>query len=154
DRITGLDAGADDYLPKPDALGEQLARIRALLRRPAEVLPATLVAGDLTVDSRSPALARGGRPRPRAARPYAVRDYPAPHAGRAGSPAEIPSHVWEENDEPMANVPDVYLGGLRRKVGGGAAPPLLHTRLRAGIILAAPTEGGAAPTATALEGGS
>jgi two-component system, OmpR family, response regulator len=149
DRITGLDAGADDYLTKPFAFGELLARIRALLRRRGEVLPATLTVGDLTVDTRSHAVARGGRPVPLTAREYAFLEYLAHHAGRVVSRAEITAHVWDENHDPMSNVLDVYLSRLRRKVDDGEAAPLLHTRRGEGIVLAALGGTGAAATPVA-----
>jgi two-component system copper resistance phosphate regulon response regulator CusR len=137
DRIVGLDAGADDYLTKPFAFGELLARIRALLRRRGEVIPSILTVGDLTVDTRSHAVARGGRAISLTAREYTFLEYLARHAGRVVSRAEITAHVWDENHDPMSNVLDVYLSRLRRRVDGGEAVPLVHTRRGAGILLAA-----------------
>jgi DNA-binding response OmpR family regulator len=137
DRIAGLDAGADDYLTKPFAFGELLARIRALLRRRGEVLPSTLAVGDLTVDTRGHVVMRDGRPIVLTAREYTFLEYLARNAGRVVSRAELTAHVWDENHDPMSNVLDVYLSRLRRKVDGDDAPPLLHTRRGAGIVLAA-----------------
>jgi len=138
DRIVGLDAGADDYLTKPFAFGELLARLRALLRRRGDVLPTTLVVGDLTVDTRGQTVMRGGRAIPLTAREYTIVEYLARHAGRVVSRAELMAHVWDENHDPMSNVLEVYLSRLRRKLDGDAAEPLLHTRRGAGVVLAVP----------------
>jgi DNA-binding response OmpR family regulator len=140
DRIAGLDAGADDYLTKPFAFGELLARIRALLRRRRETLPATIVVDDLTVDTRSHRVTRHGRPIALTAREYSILEYLARHAGRVVSRAEITAHVWDENHDPMSNVLEVYLSRLRRKVDAGAPVPLLHTLRGAGILLGAPSD--------------
>jgi len=139
DRIIGLDAGADDYLTKPFAFGELLARLRALLRRRGEVLPTTLVVGDLTVDTHGHMVTRNGRAIPLTAREYTIVEYLARHAGRVVSRAEVIAHVWDENHDPMSNVLEVYLSRLRRKLDGDDATPLLHTRRGAGVMLAAAT---------------
>lgn len=140
DRITGLDAGADDYLTKPFAFGELLARIRALLRRRGEMLPTTLAVGDLTVDTRTHIVSRRGRAIPLTAREFTIVEYLARHAGRVVSRTELIAHVWDENHDPMSNVLEVYLSRLRRKLDGEEEVPLLHTRRGAGVVLAAPTE--------------
>ncbi|HEU5183100.1 MAG TPA: response regulator transcription factor, partial [Gemmatimonadaceae bacterium] len=127
DRIAGLDAGADDYLTKPFAFGELLARIRALLRRRGEVIPSTIVVGDLIVDTRRHVVTRGGRAIPLTAREYVFLNYLARNAGRVVSRAELTAHVWDENHDPMSNVLDVYLSRLRRKIDGDEAATLLHT---------------------------
>jgi len=140
DRITGLDTGADDYLTKPFAFDELLARIRALLRRRGEVLPTTLVVGDLAIDTRSHQVTRRGRTISLTAREYVFLEYLARSPGRVVSRAELTGHVWDENHDPTSNVLDVYLSRIRRKVDGDEAVPLLHTRRGAGIVLAAPTD--------------
>lgn len=135
DKIAGLDAGADDYLTKPFAFGELLARIRALTRRRGEVLPATLVVGDLEVDTRRQAARRAGREIQLTAKEYAFVEHLARNAGRVVSRSELVAHVWDENHEPMANVIDVYVSRLRRKIDAGESVALLHTRRGAGIML-------------------
>jgi two-component system copper resistance phosphate regulon response regulator CusR len=140
DKITGLDAGADDYLTKPFAFGELLARVRALTRRREAMVPATLLVGDLEVDTRRQTARRGSREIPLTAKEYAFVEHLARNAGRIVSRAELVAHVWDENHEPMANVLDVYVSRLRRKIDGGEAVALLHIRRGAGIMLA---DGGA-----------
>lgn len=136
DTVAGLDAGADDYLTKPFAFGELLARLRALLRRRGEVLPPVLAVADLTIDTRRQAVHRAGRPIELTAREYVFLAYLARHAGRVVSRAELSAHVWDDNHDPNANLLDVYVSRIRRKVDGGAARPLLHTRRGAGVLLA------------------
>lgn len=136
DKITGLDAGADDYLTKPFAFGELLARIRALTRRREAMVPATILVGDLEVDTRRQSARRGTRQIPLTAKEYAFIEHLARNAGRIVSRTELVAHVWDENHEPMANVIDVYVSRLRRKIDGGEPVPLLHIRRGAGIMLA------------------
>ena len=136
DRVAGLDAGADDYLVKPFSVRELLARVRALLRRMPELLPATLAVGDLVLDTRTHTAARAGRPVPLTAKEYAMLEYLARHAGRVVGRAELTEHVWDENHDPFSNVIEVYVNRLRKKVDGGHAVPLIQTRRGAGYLLA------------------
>ena len=136
ERIRGLDAGADDYLTKPFAFEELLARLRALLRRRGEVLPPVLVVADLEVDVRRQTARRGARVLELTAREFAFLSYLARHAGRVVSRGELAAHVWDDNHDPNANVLDVYVSRIRRKVDGGESRPLLHTRRGAGVLLA------------------
>ncbi|MBK6489213.1 MAG: response regulator transcription factor [Gemmatimonadetes bacterium] len=136
DRIAGLDSGGDDYLTKPFDFGELLARLRALIRRRAEVTPDTLSIGDLVVDSRRQTVARGARAIVVTAKEYAVLEYLARHAGRVVSRAEITDHVWDDNHDPMSNSLEVFISRLRRKIDGEGGTPLLHTRRRSGYLLA------------------
>jgi two-component system copper resistance phosphate regulon response regulator CusR len=147
DRIAGLDAGADDYLTKPFAFGELLARLRALLRRRGDVLPATLVVGDLEVDTQLQTVRRRDREIRTTAKEFAFLQHLARHAGQVVSRAEITAHVWDDNHDPNANLLDVYVSRLRRKIDGGETRRLIHIRRGAGVMLAdlsAPMPGDAA----------
>ena len=137
DRIAGLDAGADDYLVKPFAFDELLARLRALLRRAPALLPAVIAVGDLTVDTRAQAVARGGVPVRLTAKEFALLEYLARNAGRVVGRGDIIAHVWDDNHDPFTNAVEVYVNRLRRKLEGEGRAPLLHTRRGAGYVLAA-----------------
>jgi two-component system copper resistance phosphate regulon response regulator CusR len=137
DRIEGLDAGADDYLTKPFAFGELLARLRALLRRGADVRPETVVVADLTVDTRAHRVTRAGRTVHLTAKEYALLEYLARNAGRVVGRHEIAEHVWDERYDPFTNLIEVYIGRLRRKVDGPSDVPLIRTRRGTGYVLAA-----------------
>jgi two-component system, OmpR family, response regulator len=130
DRIAGLDAGADDYLPKPFDFGELLARLRALLRRAPEERPALLAAGDLVVDPAAHTVTRAGVRVELTAREFAVLEYLARHAGEAVTRAQLLEHVWDANFEGSTNVVDVYVGYLRRKLG-----PSIRTIRGVGFVL-------------------
>jgi two-component system, OmpR family, response regulator len=140
DRVAGLDAGADDYLVKPFALQELLARLRALLRRMPELLPTTIEVGDLVLDTRGQTAARAGHAIPLTTKEYAMLEYLARHAGAVVGRAELSGHVWDDNHDPFSNAIEVYINRLRKKVDEGHATPLIHTRRGAGYML-----GGAAP---------
>jgi two-component system OmpR family response regulator len=117
DRIRGLDAGADDYLPKPFDFGELLARLRALLRRGPASRPPLLRVGDLLVDPATHAVICGGRRVELTAREFALLEYLARHPGEVVSRTRLLEHVWDENFAGSTNVVDVYVGYLRRKLG-------------------------------------
>lgn len=134
DRIAGLDAGADDYLAKPFAFGELLARVRALLRRGAVAVPDTIAIGDLRIDTAARRVDRGARRIELTTKEYALLEYFARNAGRVIGRAEISEHVWDEHFDPVSNLIEVYVQRLRRKLG---APPLLETRRGAGYVLIA-----------------
>jgi two-component system OmpR family response regulator len=127
DRIAGLDAGADDYLAKPFAFGELLARLRALTRRVPAERPARLEVGDLVVDPASHAVTRDGRDVPLTAREFAVLEFLARHPGQVVSRTTLLDHVWDENFMGSTNVVDQYVGALRRKLEQPFGRPLLHT---------------------------
>lgn len=141
DRIAGLDAGADDYLVKPFAFSELLARLRALLRRRGDVMPAIIAVGELEVDTHRQVVRRGARTIPLTTKEYAFLEYLARNAGRVVSRAEISAHVWDDNHDPMSNLIEVYVSRLRRKVDGGEETPLVHTRRGAGYMLTAEANG-------------
>jgi DNA-binding response OmpR family regulator len=137
DRVTGLDAGADDYVTKPFAIEELLARLRALLRRGPEMLPTTITVADLVVDTRSQTAARGGVRLSLTTKEYAMLEHLARNAGRVIGRAELCEHVWDENHDPFSNAIEVYINRLRRKIDDGAATRLIHTRRGAGYLLGA-----------------
>lgn len=152
DKITGLDAGADDYLTKPFDFGELLARIRALVRRRGEVLPAELAVADLVVDTRRHSARRGRRDITLTSKEYALLEHLVRNAGRIVTRTEINAHVWDDNHDPFSNLIDVYVSRLRRKVDGGERIALISTRRGVGYMLAAPHAGG--PPAAASRGTS
>jgi two-component system copper resistance phosphate regulon response regulator CusR len=135
DRITGLETGADDYLVKPFALGELAARLRALLRRPAEAIPPVLTIADLSLDTGRQVARRGTRAIELTVKEFAVLEYLMRNAGRVLSRAQISEHAWDENYDPASNVIDVYVARLRRKIDQDGEPPLLHTVRGAGYRL-------------------
>jgi two-component system copper resistance phosphate regulon response regulator CusR len=137
DRITGLDIGADDYLTKPFAVTELLARLRALMRRGHVVRPATIQLGDLVLDTRAQRATRANRELGLTGKEYALLEYLAREQGRVVSRAEIAEHVWDENFDPLTNLIDVHINRLRRKVDSGFSTRLIHTRRGAGYMLAA-----------------
>ncbi len=127
DRIAGLDGGADDYLVKPFALGELLARVRALLRRGAPGAPPVLRVGDLSLEPATRHVLRGPRPIHLSAKEYALLDYLMRHAGRTVSRTMITEHVWDFDFDSGTNVVDVYINYLRNKIDRGTDRKLIHT---------------------------
>jgi DNA-binding response OmpR family regulator len=142
DRVAGLDLGADDYLVKPFAFDELLARLRALVRRRYQHADPVLRVADLEVDTRARTVRRAGRPVPLTAREYALLEVLAHRRGQVVTRAELWEHVYDFAAEPASNVLDVYIGYLRRKIDDGHARKLLHTRRGQGYVLDA--DGGAA----------
>jgi two-component system OmpR family response regulator len=135
DRIGGLDAGADDYLVKPFDFGELLARLRALLRRAPAERPAELRVGDLVVDPATHAVSRAGTAVELSAREFAVLEYLARHPGEAVSRTRLIEHVWDRNFYGSANIVDVYVGYLRRKLEQPFDRPLIRTVRGVGYVL-------------------
>ena len=136
DRIDGLDCGADDYITKPFAFGELLARLRALLRRGQYLRPTLIEVADLVLDTRAQRATRGGKELPLTTKEYALLEYLAREQGRIVSRADIAEHVWDENFDPLTNLIDVHINRLRRKVDKGTSSRLIHTRRGAGYMLA------------------
>jgi two-component system copper resistance phosphate regulon response regulator CusR len=137
DRIRGLDAGADDYLPKPFDLGELLARIRALLRRGPVLRDTDLQLADLTLDTRTHRARRGQADIELTGREYALLEFLVRNAGRVVGRAEISEHVWDETYDPFSNLIEVYVQRLRRKVDQNGGVKLIHTRRGEGYLMEA-----------------
>lgn len=135
DRVTGLDSGADDYLVKPFAFEELLARLRALQRREPESRPTRLSVSDLELDPATRSATRGGRPIELSTTEYALLEYLVRRAGVVCGRADISSAVWDENYDPFSNIIDVYVSRLRRKVDQPGSEPLIHTIRGAGYTL-------------------
>lgn len=138
DKVTGLTAGADDYLAKPFSIAELRARIAALLRRAergaAELSATRLTVGDLEIDLLSRSVSRAGRAVPLVAREFHLLEYLARHAGEVVTRTMMLEHVWNCRFDPGSNVVDVHIGRLRRKLEEGMAP-ILHTVRGAGYRL-------------------
>jgi two-component system OmpR family response regulator len=136
DRVTGLEAGGDDYLIKPFAFTELLARVQALIRR-ATAAPAStsLTVGDLTLDLRSRRATRAGREIELRAREFALLDYLMRNAGRVVSKTMILSHVWDYSFDPRTNVVDVLVHRLRDKIDKGFEQKMIHTVRGIGYVL-------------------
>jgi two-component system, OmpR family, response regulator MprA len=129
DKVMGLDAGADDYLPKPFDYKELLARIKALLRRATlRADEVAMHAGDLTVDPLTRHVTRGGREITLTAKEYALLDYLMRNVGRPVSRDQISEQVWKQPFDPASNIVDVYVSYLRQKIDDPAlGPPLVQT---------------------------
>ena len=137
DRVTGLDLGADDYLTKPFAFEEFLARVRALLRRAGEGRPAPLTLDTLALDPATRAVTRGGRRVELTTREHALLEYFLRNTGRVLTRPMIAEHVWGVDFDTESNVIDVYVGYLRRKIDAPGERRLLHTVRGAGYVLRA-----------------
>ena len=140
DRVAGLDAGADDYMVKPFALEELLARVRALTRRKHFVKNPVLKVGDLEIDTRRRSIARGGKEIDLTAREYSLLELLALRSGEVVSRAEIWEQLYDFNQDPESNVVDVFIAYLRRKIESEDKPKLIHTRRGMGYILEARAE--------------
>jgi len=135
DKVRGLDAGADDYLAKPFAFEELLARVRALLRRQSESKTPTLQIADLELDPMSRQVTRSGKAIRLTTKEYALLEYLLRNPKKVLSRTLIGEHVWDMNFDPESNVIDVYVSHLRTKVDKGFEPPLIHTLRGQGYIL-------------------
>jgi DNA-binding response OmpR family regulator len=138
DRVRGLDLGADDYLVKPFAWEELLARVRTVIRRGHETRSSVIMVGDLEIDLAAKSVRRGEQVIELSAREFALLEYLAHRCGSVVSRAEIWDHLYDEHDEMSSNVVDVYIGYLRNKIDKGFENKLIHTRRGQGYMLAMP----------------
>lgn len=136
DKIAGLDSGADDYLVKPFAFGELIARLRAVVRRRYGHRLNVIRVGELTIDMSAHTVTRGGELVPLSAREYAVLEYLACRRGQIVTRGDIWEHVYDFATEPSSNVVDVYIGYLRKKIDQGRVEKLIHTHRGLGYSLA------------------
>jgi DNA-binding response OmpR family regulator len=127
DRVSGLSTGADDYLTKPFAFAELLARIKALLRRSRATQSPVLRVGDLTLDPARRRAARGGVPITLTPKEYAILEVLMRSSGELVSRTRLTERVWDEASEVLDNLVDVHVSHLRKKLEHGGAPPLIQT---------------------------
>jgi heavy metal response regulator len=135
DRVEGLDAGADDYLVKPFSFAELLARIRVVLRRGPEVQPSILRIADLSLDSATHVVERGGQRIELSSKQFALLHYLMRHAGQVVSRTMIQENIWNYEFDGLTNVVDVHINRLRNKVDRGFDRPLIHTLRGVGYVL-------------------
>ena len=136
DRVAGLRAGGDDYLTKPYAFSELLARVEALARRssPEEASPKYVV-GDLVLDRLAHKVTRGGEPILLQPREYRLLEYLMKNAGQVVTRTMLLEHVWDYHFDPQTNVIDVHISRLRGKIDKNYDRPLLHTVRGAGYVV-------------------
>jgi DNA-binding response OmpR family regulator len=144
DRVAGLDTGADDYLTKPYAFHELLARVRAVMRRGPALSSDTIAVGDLVIDKKARIVKRAGQVVELTAKEYALLEYLVRRADEVVGRADIAEHVWDENFDPFSNLIEVYIQRLRRKIDDNFPTKLLRTRRGEGYVLSA---GGESPNA-------
>lgn len=135
DKVVGLDSGADDYLTKPFAFEEFLARIRAILRKKAAVPATKLQVGDLVLDLFSHKVTRSGKEIELTAKEYSLLEYLMRNAGAVVTRTMISEHVWDINFDTFTNVIDVYVNYLRNKIDKGHRNKLIHTLRGRGYVL-------------------
>jgi two-component system, OmpR family, response regulator len=139
ERVRGLRAGGDDYLVKPFAFAELLARVEALARRSATVVKETVLrVGDLELDLVTRTVRRGAQDIELLPREFQVLEYLVRNAGQVVPRAMLLQHVWDLHFDPTTNILDVYVGRVRRKVDGQQAYPLIHTIRGVGFCVRAP----------------
>ena len=139
ERVAGLDAGADDYLPKPFALAELTARVRALTRRGAETKSPVLRVADLTLDTVTHEAERGGTKIELTAREYRLLEFLMRSAGRLCGRMMLLEKVWDYDFDPGTNLVDVYIMRLREKIDANFERKLLHTARGTGYVLKEPS---------------
>jgi two-component system OmpR family response regulator len=135
DRVAGLEAGADDYLVKPFAFAELLARVGALARRPPIVATTSLRAGDLEIDLLSRAVTRGGKRIELLAQEFKILEYLMRHAGEIVTRTMLLEKVWDFHFDPKTNIVETHISRLRSKIDKGFSQPLLHTVRGAGYVI-------------------
>ena len=135
DKVIGLDTGADDYLTKPFAFQELLARVRALLRRRADAESPLLQVADLTLDPATRLVSRGDQKIELTAKEFALLSYFMRNPGRVLTRTMIAEHVWDYDFDPMTNVIDVYVNYLRKKIEAGGEEKLIHTVRGVGYVM-------------------
>lgn len=135
DRVAGLNAGADDYLTKPFAFAELVARTQALLRRGRQQRTAVLQVGDLRVDVLKRQAQRGNRRIDLTAREFSVLEYLMHHAGEVVTRTMLAEHVWGDHYDSLSNLIEVFVNRLRKKTELDGAPRLLHTVRGAGYVM-------------------
>jgi DNA-binding response OmpR family regulator len=144
DRVTGLEAGADDYLVKPFALEELLARVQALCRRAYGTKTALLTVADLEVDTLAHRVRRAGQPVELTSREYLLLEYLARRRDQVVSRADIEAHIYDGQVDPMSNVVDSAICAVRKKICAANSAPLIHTRRGLGYVLGEASAGAAA----------
>jgi len=135
DRVTGLNAGADDYLSKPFAFAELLARLRAVMRRGRGQVPAVLQVADLRLDPATRRAERGGNVIDLTAREFSVLELLMRHPGEVVTRTMLAEHVWGDDYDSLSNLIEVFVNRLRKKTEAGGAPRLLHTVRGAGYVM-------------------
>ncbi len=135
DRVEGLGAGADDYLVKPFALEELLARVHALCRRAYGTKSPVLAVADLEIDTLARTARRAGQPVELTSREYQLLEYLARRAGQVVSRSEIEEHIYDGQVDPMSNVVDSAICVVRKKIAAANDAPLIHTRRGLGYVL-------------------
>jgi two-component system, OmpR family, response regulator len=146
DRIEGMEAGCDDYLAKPYAFAEVLARLEALVRRADRTRGSTVLrAGDLEVDTQSRRALRNGKEIPLQHREFLLLAYLMRHAGQIVTRSMLLETAWNYDFEPRGNIIDMHVHRLRQKIDEGFAYPLIHTVLGAGYMIREPSEPSLSP---------
>ncbi len=140
DRVTGLDLGADDYLVKPFAFGELLARLRALLRRSSSMAPLELNCGDLIMDLRQHSVTRAGQRLDLTPKEFSLLELLLRHRGQVVTRTSIVESIWDMNFDSFSNVVEVLVNRLRKKVDEPFRTPLIHTERGVGYVVRSPED--------------